>query len=117
MFRDTGVILLGTSRMQAINIDHENNLHATGKRTRLGHFRVHKVKEGGVRMFESIIQPGQFIRLKDGKIDCNVSSDKFGRIFINQNLDVDRYLDFHQSAGDIYLFHQFHYQSKLYNLK
>jgi hypothetical protein len=40
--------------------------------SKMAQFRVHKVTESGVRMFESISHPGKYIRLKDGKIDCQV---------------------------------------------
>ena len=72
MFRNNGIIMFCTSLIQAINIDHNRTLFATGKRSRLGHFRVHKVSEGNVRMFESVLFPKQFIRLHDGKVDCMV---------------------------------------------
>ena len=44
-----------------------------GKRNRLAHFRVHKVGEGGLRMFESVIYPKKYIQLKDSKFDVLVS--------------------------------------------
>jgi len=53
-----------------------DDMSLTGRGKRGGpqaQFRVHKVKDGGIRMFESVAHPGKFIRLKDGKIDCNVS--------------------------------------------
>ena len=59
---------------QALNIDHDNKLYATGKRNKLAHFRVHKVEEGGLRMFESMVFPKQYMRIKDGQIDINVST-------------------------------------------
>ena len=71
-FRNGGIIMFGTSIIQAVNIDQNRSLLATGKRGRLGQFRVHKIKEGGIRMFESVLFPKQFIRLHDGKVDCMV---------------------------------------------
>lgn len=74
--RDGGIVLFNTSVMQGqtVNIDHNNTLYATGKRNKLAHFRVHKVDENGIRMFESMVYPKQFIRIKDGQVDINVSS-------------------------------------------
>ena len=63
-----------TSMTQTLNIDHDNTLYGTGKRNRLAHFRVHKVGPG-VRMFESIVFPKQYIRMKEGQVDINVSSE------------------------------------------
>ena len=73
-FRDKGVVVFNTSMTQTLNIDHDNSLYATGKRNKMSHWRVHKVTEGNVRMFESLVFPGQYIRIKDGVADCNVSS-------------------------------------------
>ena len=65
--------MLSTSLTQTLNIDHDNTLYGTGKRNRLAHFRVHKPSPG-VRMFESIVFAGQFIRMKEGQCDVNVSA-------------------------------------------
>lgn len=73
MFRDKGVVILMSSPTQAISVDHENEVSGTGKKNRLAQFRVHKVSEGGIRMFESIASPGKYLRVKQGKIDCQVS--------------------------------------------
>lgn len=72
MFRKGGVIMLATSNVQAININEDGTLRATGKKTKLAQFRVHKVGSK-LRMFESVANPGKYIRLKDGKIDCLVN--------------------------------------------
>lgn len=75
MFRHRGVIMLGTSLFQVVSVVHDDNT-LTGRGRRGGpqsQFRVHKVNTGGIRMFESIANPGKFIRLRDGKIDCLVS--------------------------------------------
>lgn len=66
--------MLRTSNIQAIGVDHDKSVYATGRCNRAAHFRVHKVDEGGIRMFESIIYPGFYLRFKDGKFDCNVST-------------------------------------------
>jgi len=66
--------MLATSHLQCINVV-KQNLTLTGKGKRGGpqaQFKVHKVSTGGVRMFESVANPGKYIRLKDGKIDCEV---------------------------------------------
>ena len=73
-FRHKGIIMLCTSTMQCINVDRLDK-SLTGKGRRGGpqsQFKVHKVSPGGIRMFESISSPGNYIRLKDGKIDCGV---------------------------------------------
>ena len=68
--------MLCTSTMQCINVDRLDK-SLTGKGRRGGpqsQFKVHKVNPGGIRMFESISNPGNYIRLKDGKIDCGVKT-------------------------------------------
>ncbi|XP_074641254.1 lipoxygenase homology domain-containing protein 1-like [Tubulanus polymorphus] len=77
MLRDQGTIMLCTSLTQTIAIDHDNTLYGTGKRNRMAHFKVHKVSEDNVRMFESAVFPGQFIRLKDGNCDCQGEGDRY----------------------------------------
>ncbi len=62
-----------TSLVQVMNIDHDNGLVATGKKNRLAFFKVHKVGESGsIRMFESVVHPRHFIRLKDTGVDILV---------------------------------------------
>ena len=78
MFRNKGHIMLCTSMTQSLNIDHDHSLYATGRRNKLAHFIVHKVSEGNIRMFESEVFPGQFIRMKDGAVDCTVSIYSYG---------------------------------------
>lgn len=40
VFRDQGAILLCTSRIQALSIDHKNLLYATGSRNRAAEFKL-----------------------------------------------------------------------------
>ena len=66
--------MLCTSTLQCINVDRLDKT-LTGRGRRGGpasQFKVHKVSAGGIRMFESVANPGSYIRLKDGKIDCAV---------------------------------------------
>ena len=75
--------MLCTSTLQCINVDRRDNT-LTGRGRRGGpysQFRVHKVSAGGIRMFESIANPGSYIRLKDGKIDCQVGFQDFYNSF------------------------------------
>ena len=72
MFRASGIVMFCTSATQTLNISHDNTIYGTGKRNRIAHFRVHKVAEGNIRMFESIVFPRQYLRMKDGLCDCLV---------------------------------------------
>jgi hypothetical protein len=72
--RDKGVIMLFTSITQTLSSDRDESLCATGKRGRRAQFRVHKVA-AGVRAFESIAFPQQFIRLVDGVCDIAVRTN------------------------------------------
>ena len=77
MFRHRGVVIFATSLYQAINLNGDLTMTALGSpSSKMAQFRVHKVAENGVRMFESISQPGKYIRLKDGKIDCQVTNQR-----------------------------------------
>jgi len=69
--RDKGVILLFTSRSQTLTSERQSMLSAIGKRNRLAQFRVHKIASG-IRMFESVLFPQQFIRIDDGACDMMV---------------------------------------------
>jgi len=69
--RDQGVILLFTSHTQLLSSENQSSLTATGKRNRLAHFRVHKIASG-IRTFESVLFPQQFIRLEEGACDIVV---------------------------------------------
>ena len=72
MFRDKGIVMLRTSGIQAVGIEHDLSLVGTGRCNKAAHFRVHKVSSGGLRMFESTIYPNSYLRLHDGKVDCKV---------------------------------------------
>ncbi|XP_055956181.1 lipoxygenase homology domain-containing protein 1 [Patella vulgata] len=76
MFRNRGVIMLRTSKTQTLAQDSEEGMYGTGKINRTAHFKVHKVAENGVRMFESLINPGRFIRMQDKRIDCQGGKDE-----------------------------------------
>ena len=69
--RDNGVILLFTSHTQLLTSEKQSSLSATGKRNRLAQFRVHKIASG-IRMFESVLFPQQFIRVDEGACDIMV---------------------------------------------
>ena len=75
-------------------------MRATGQPSKLGQFRVHKVAPGGIRMFESMAQPGKYIRMKDGKVDCLVCSLYFFvKYFVclkyqKKYVDVDHFFNF-----------------------
>jgi len=71
VMRDKGVIMLFTSRTQTLTSERQSVLFATGKRDRLAQFRVHKIASG-VRMFETVLFPEQFIRVDDGACDIMV---------------------------------------------
>jgi len=72
-----------TSNTQAININENHSLQGTGKQNSLARFRVYKVSTGGVRMFESMADPGHFIRMKEGKIDVLVRKSFMSMKFTN----------------------------------
>ncbi|CAL1540914.1 unnamed protein product [Lymnaea stagnalis] len=76
VLRHKGIIMLRTSNTQAISVDHDKSVYATGRCNRAAHFRVHKVDQGGLRMFESMIYPGFYLRFKDGKFDCGGSRNE-----------------------------------------
>ncbi|CAG5116253.1 unnamed protein product, partial [Candidula unifasciata] len=66
VLRHKGIIMLRTSNIQAIGVDHDKSVYATGRCNRAAHFRVHK----------SMIYPGFYLRFKDGKFDCNGSRNE-----------------------------------------
>ncbi|XP_046584646.1 LOW QUALITY PROTEIN: lipoxygenase homology domain-containing protein 1-like [Haliotis rubra] len=86
MFRERGIVLFRTSPTQAINVDQDKTVFGTGKCNRAAHFRVHKVSEG-IRMFESMIYPGNFLRFKDGKIDCSGRKDDLCQFIVAKHHD------------------------------
>ncbi|KAK3777632.1 hypothetical protein RRG08_021747 [Elysia crispata] len=87
VLRHRGIVMLRTSNIQAISVDHDKSLFATGRCNKAAHFRCHKVDEGGVRMFESMIYPGFYIRLKDGKFDCNGSRNEDSHFMVEKHKD------------------------------
>uniref|UniRef100_A0A1I8IBC9 SGL domain-containing protein n=1 Tax=Macrostomum lignano TaxID=282301 RepID=A0A1I8IBC9_9PLAT len=93
--RDGGVVMLGCSATQALSLDHDNSVHGAGGRGPMAQFRVWRPTGeddpddtagdedddgsggggGSVRLFESVVFPDQFLRLKDGVIDCRGTGD------------------------------------------
>ena len=63
-----------TSATQVLIITLDGSLHATGHPGSLAKFRVYKVCNGGVRMFENIARPDKYLCLKDGSFNCRVST-------------------------------------------
>ncbi|KAH3831729.1 hypothetical protein DPMN_104999, partial [Dreissena polymorpha] len=103
-FRHKGVVMLCTSLLQSINVN-TNDMTLTGRGKRGGpqsQFRVHKVNTGGIRMFESVAHPGKFIRLRDGKIDCNGGKSEESHFLVLRHKDKG-YITL-QSAGQRGLF-------------
>ncbi|GFR86808.1 lipoxygenase-like protein domain-containing protein 1 [Elysia marginata] len=87
VLRHRGIVMLRTSNTQAISVDHDKSLFATGRCNKAAHFRCHKVEEGGIRMFESMIYPGFYLRLKDGKFDCNGSRNEDSHFVVEKHKD------------------------------
>ncbi|XP_038056107.1 uncharacterized protein LOC119728107 [Patiria miniata] len=78
MFRDEGIVMFYTSRIQTLTVTSDGVLLATGQRSEDAYWRVHKVGESGsVRMFESLAQPESFLRIKDGHCDVQGSGDDY----------------------------------------
>ncbi|XP_071837899.1 uncharacterized protein [Apostichopus japonicus] len=73
MFRDEGIILLYTSRTQTLMLEDSGECLATGSRSEHAFWKVHKVKEGGIRMFENLSMPHSFLQIKNG--GCNARGD------------------------------------------
>ncbi|XP_059163011.1 lipoxygenase homology domain-containing protein 1-like [Physella acuta] len=85
ILRHKGIIMLRTSNTQAISVDHDKSVYATGRCNRAAHFRVHKVDQGRIRMFESMIYPGFYLRMKDGKFDCNGSRNEDSHFLVGKH--------------------------------
>ena len=77
MTRDHGTVMICTSLIQTLVVGQESVLFGTGKREREAHYRVHKVKEGGIRMFESVTHPNQYLRMQEGRCDSVVSYSEY----------------------------------------
>ncbi|XP_021373395.1 lipoxygenase homology domain-containing protein 1-like isoform X2 [Mizuhopecten yessoensis] len=87
MFRHRGIVMLCSSFTQAITINHDYSMQATGKQNKMAQFRVHKISTGGIRMFESMMSPGKFIRMKDGKIDCMGERNEYSHFMVEKHRD------------------------------
>lgn len=72
MFRDEGIIILYTSRTQTLMLDDTGECLATGIRGENAYWKVHKVKEGGIRMFENLSMPDSFLQVKNGACNAKV---------------------------------------------
>ncbi|ESO92329.1 hypothetical protein LOTGIDRAFT_121069, partial [Lottia gigantea] len=84
MFRNRGVIMFRTSRTQTLAQDPEEGIYGTGKVNRTAHFKIHKISENGVRMFESVINPGRYIRVKSGTVDCQGGRDEASHFIVKK---------------------------------
>ncbi|XP_012939779.1 lipoxygenase homology domain-containing protein 1 isoform X2 [Aplysia californica] len=100
VMRHRGIIMLKTSNTQAVSVDHDKNVYATGRCNKAAHFRVHKVADGGIRMFESMIYPGFYLRMKEGKLDCNGSRNEESHFLVEKHKDKGYFtLQQHKQRG------------------
>ena len=73
MFRDEGIVMFNTSRIQTLTVTSDKICLATGPRSEDAYWRVRKIGESGsVRMFESLSKPDSYLRIKDGHCDVQV---------------------------------------------
>ncbi|KAK2179893.1 hypothetical protein NP493_465g00008 [Ridgeia piscesae] len=77
MFRHDGTVMFYTSATQVLITDLNGGLCATGYPGSLAKFRVHKVSNSGVRMFENVARPNKYICFKDTTFDCQGDGNKF----------------------------------------
>ncbi|XP_066274370.1 lipoxygenase homology domain-containing protein 1-like isoform X2 [Branchiostoma lanceolatum] len=77
VFRDDGIIRLNSSNSQCFAIMEDGQCTGVAKRNQEANFRVIKVQDGGVRMFESLEFPNRFLRIKDGQCDGFGIGDRY----------------------------------------
>ncbi|XP_070556277.1 uncharacterized protein [Ptychodera flava] len=75
MFRDEGIIVLHTSKIQVFVTNAKGECRADGRRSQRAYWKIHKVDEGGIRMLESEAYPNTFLRIKEGQCDCQGTGD------------------------------------------
>ena len=105
-FRNNGIVMLCTTPFQTLCIDRDpTSINGIGGRNKLAHFRVHKVANGNIRMFESVIFPGQYLQIKKGMCNCMVKlfdiySMKISFFFSKSRVLVINFVNFEFDVGE-----------------
>ncbi|XP_078677295.1 uncharacterized protein LOC144913960 isoform X2 [Branchiostoma floridae x Branchiostoma belcheri] len=77
VLRDDGIIRLNSSNSQCFTIMEDGQCTGVAKRNQEANFRVIKVQDGCVRMFESLEFPNRYLRIKDGQCDGFGIGDRY----------------------------------------
>ena len=85
MFRDGNIISLVAANNLSLALDKDGKKAvAASAKNRLGQFRIVKVAEGGLRMFESAVFQNQFLQMKNGNCNCQGIGDKFSQFKVHR---------------------------------
>ncbi|XP_052559122.1 lipoxygenase homology domain-containing protein 1-like isoform X2 [Tympanuchus pallidicinctus] len=87
VFHHGAIILLKTSRCQALTLRSDGGCSGAGQQQQESYWRVHKIGSG-VCMFESVRNPGMYLKIKDGQCNGTGTGDEYCHFKIEKNWEA-----------------------------
>ncbi|XP_021244712.1 lipoxygenase homology domain-containing protein 1 isoform X4 [Numida meleagris] len=87
VFRHGAIILLNTSHCQALTLRPDGGCSGAGQQQEESYWTVHKIGSG-VCMFESVRNPGMYLKIKDGQCNGAGTGDEYCHFKIEKNLEA-----------------------------
>ncbi|POI31909.1 hypothetical protein CIB84_004340, partial [Bambusicola thoracicus] len=87
MFHHGAIILLNTNHCQALTLRSDGGCSGAGQQQQESYWRVHKIGSG-VCMFESVRNPGMYLKIKDGQCNATGTGDEYCHFKIEKNWEA-----------------------------
>ncbi|XP_035174463.1 oxygen-regulated protein 1 isoform X2 [Oxyura jamaicensis] len=87
VFHHGAIILLNTSLCQALYLRPDGSCSGTGQQQQESYWKVHKISSG-VCMFESVRNPGMYLKIKDGQCNGTGTGDECCHFKVEKNLEA-----------------------------
>ncbi|XP_048796074.1 lipoxygenase homology domain-containing protein 1-like isoform X1 [Lagopus muta] len=87
VFHHGAIILLNTNRCQALTLRSDGGCSGAGQQQQESYWRVHKIGSG-VCMFESVRNPGMYLKIKDGQCNGTGTGDEYCHFKIEKNWET-----------------------------
>ncbi|XP_040541347.1 lipoxygenase homology domain-containing protein 1 [Gallus gallus] len=87
IFHHDAIILLNTNHCQALTLRSDGGCSGAGQQQQESYWRVHKIGSG-VCMFESVKNPGMYLKIKDGQCNGTGTGDEYCHFKIEKNWEA-----------------------------
>ncbi|OXB56284.1 hypothetical protein ASZ78_015616 [Callipepla squamata] len=87
VFHHGAIILLNTNHCQALTLRPDGGCSGAGQQQQESYWKVHKIGSG-VCMFESVKNPGMYLKIKDRQCNGTGTGDEYCHFKIEKNLEA-----------------------------